>query len=212
MSVRKIEVLPRRPHKSVRDELRASQRGRLICAIADSVAANGYAATSVADVIALAGVSRKTFYEHFADKEACFLAAYDSGAEAIYGAMLESVDGLDSWEEILDSVLTTWLEFLDADLAFTRAYMIEFWGAGDAARERWKLRRDRTAGLLKALHERIREADPTVTVVPDTVVAAAVGGVNRVVISTVLDHDGESLTSLKPDLLQFVKMILAAHE
>jgi AcrR family transcriptional regulator len=212
MPARKIEVLPRRPHKSVREELRASQRGRLICAIADSVAANGYAATSVADIIALAGVSRKTFYEHFADKEACFLAAYDSGAEAIYEAMTAAVDGLSSWDEILDSVLTTWLEFLEADIAFTRAYMIEFWGAGDAARERWKNRRDRTAGLLKALHERIREADPTVIPVSDTVIAAAVGGVNRVVISTVLDNDAEPLTSLKPDLLQFTKMILGARE
>src|SRR5258708_6840929 len=163
MHTRKIEVLPRRPHKSVREELRASQRGRLICAIADSVAAKGYAATSVADIIALAGVSRKTFYEHFADKEACFLAAYDAGAEAIYEAIIAAVDGLSSWEEILDSVLATWLEFLEADIAFTRAYMIEFWGAGDAARERWKNRRDRTGGLLKALHERIRDADPTVT-------------------------------------------------
>ena len=71
-----------------------------------------------------------------------FLAADDSGAEAIYEAMTAAVDGLTSWEEILDSVLTTWLEFLEADIAFTRAYMIEFWGAGDAARERWKNRRD----------------------------------------------------------------------
>jgi AcrR family transcriptional regulator len=205
-------VLPRRPHKSVREELRASQRGRLICAIADSVAAKGYAATSVADIIALAGVSRKTFYEHFADKEACFLAAYDSGAEAIYEAMIAAVDGLSSWEEILDSVLTTWLEFLEADIAFTRAYMIEFWGAGDAARERWKNRRDRTGGLLKALHARIRDADPTVIPVSDTVIAAAVGGINRVVISTVLDKETEPLTNLKPDLLQFTTMILAAHK
>ena len=84
-----------------------SQRGRLICAIADAVAAKGYAATSVADVIALAGVSRKTFYEHFGDKEACFLAAYDSGAQAIYDAMVEAIDGLSRWEDILASVLTT---------------------------------------------------------------------------------------------------------
>jgi AcrR family transcriptional regulator len=212
MAVRKIEVLPRRPHKSVREELRASQRGRLICAIADSVSANGYPATSVADIIALAGVSRRTFYEHFEDKEACFLAAYDSGAEAIHEAMLDAVGGLESWEEILDSVLTTWLEFLQADIAFTRAYMIEFWAAGEAARERWKNRRDRTASLLKALHERVREEDPTVVPASDTLIAAAVGGVNRVLISHVLESNSEPLTSLKPELVTFTKMILAAHE
>jgi hypothetical protein len=57
-----------------------------------------------------------------------------------------------SAREILDAVFSTWLEFLAADLAFTRAYVIEFWAAGDAARERWNQRRDRTGGLLKLLH------------------------------------------------------------
>ena len=206
------EVLPRRPHGSVREELRASQRGRLICAIADSVAAKGYAATTVADVIALAGVSRKTFYEHFEDKESCFLAAYDHGAAAIYDAMLEAAAGSEDWEELLTAVFSTWLEFLAADLAFTRAYMIEFWAAGDAARERWKERRDRTAGLLKVLHERIRREDPTVVPVSDFVIAAVVGGVNRVVVSHVLANDPAPLIDLEPELLRFIKLTLASHD
>jgi AcrR family transcriptional regulator len=208
----KIEVLPRRPHTTVREELRASQRGRLICAAADSVAAKGYASTRVADIIALAGLSRKTFYEHFDDKEACYLASYDAGAEAIFDAMVDAVGELEGWREILDAVLSTWLEFLEADLAFTRAYMIEFWAAGDAARERWKGRRDRTAGLLKLLHERARDEDPAIVPVSDTLIAAVVGGINRVVISHVLTGSSEPLTDLKPELLRFVEMTLATHE
>jgi AcrR family transcriptional regulator len=207
----KIEVLPRRPHTSVREELRASQRGRLICAIADSVAVKGYAATSVADVLALAGVSRRTFYEHFDDKEDCFLASYDEGAKAIFEVMAEAVEPGQTWQETLDAVFTAWLEGLNADLAFTRAYMIEFWGAGPAARERWKTRRDRTAGLLKRLHARAREEDPTIVPVSDTVVAAVVGGVNRVVIAHILDGEETPITDLKPELLRFIKLALASH-
>lgn len=206
-----IEVLPRRPHLSVREELRASRRGRLICAIADAVAERGYGATSVADVITRAGVSRNAFYEQFSDKEACFLAAYDSGAQAIHDAMARAARGLTDWEEILDSVLGTWLAFHQADLAFTRAYMIEFWGAGDAARERWKQRRDRTGALLTLLHERIREADPAVQPVSETVMAAVVGGINRVLISHVLSGSSEPLTSLAPELTRFVTLVLAAR-
>jgi AcrR family transcriptional regulator len=209
---RRIEVLPRRPHTSAREELRASQRGRLICAIADSVAVKGYAATSVADVLSLAGVSRRTFYEHFDDKEACFLAAYDAGAKAIFEAMADAIDPDQSWDQTLDAVFGTWLESLNADLRFTRAYMIEFWGAGDAARERWKLRRDRTAGLLRALHERARKEDPAIVPVSDTVVQAVVGGVNRVVIAHVLDDGEAPLTDLKPELLRFIKLALASHD
>jgi AcrR family transcriptional regulator len=192
--------------------LRASQRGRLICAIADCVAAKGYAATTIADVIALAGVSRKTFYEHFDDKESCFLAAYDHGAAAIYAAMVDAAEGLQDWRELLDAVFSTWLEFLAADLAFTRAYMIEFWAAGDAARERWKQRRDRTAGLLKELHERARAEDPTIVPVSDAVIGAVVGGVNRVVVSHVLADDPRALTELKPELRRFITLTLASHE
>jgi AcrR family transcriptional regulator len=62
-------------------------------------------------------VSRRTFYEHFADKEDCFLASYDAGAEAIFAAMVAAVDERQSWEETLEAVFTTWLEFLAADLA-----------------------------------------------------------------------------------------------
>lgn len=186
--------------------------GRLVCAVADSVANKGYAATSVADIIALAGVSRRTFYEYFDDKEACFLASYDTGAASIYNAMVEAADGLQGWREILDAVLSTWLEFLEADLAFTRAYMIEFWAAGDAARERWKQRRDRTAGLLKVLHETARAEDARIIPVSDTLIAAVVGGINRVVISHVLSGSGEPLTSLKPEMVRFITMTLATHE
>jgi AcrR family transcriptional regulator len=207
-----IQVLPRRPRVDVRAELRASQEGRLICAVADAVAAKGYAAASVADIIALAGVSRRTFYEYFDGKEACFLASYDHGADAIHGAMARAAEGLRDWREILDAVLASWLEFLQADLAFTRAYMIEFWAAGDAARERWKHRRDRTAGLLATLHGMARKEDPAIVPVSEVMIAAVVGGINRVVTSHVLARDPAPLTDLHPELVRFVKMTLATHE
>src|SRR2546423_10097629 len=126
--------------------------------------------------------------------------------------MVDAIGDLRGWQEILDAVLSTWLDFLQADLAFTRAYMIEFWGAGDGARERWERRRDRTAGLLKTLHERAREEDPAIVPVSDTMIAAVVGGINRVVISHVLAGSSEPLTGLKPELLRFVEMTLATHE
>jgi AcrR family transcriptional regulator len=212
MSAHGIEVLPRPAHSDIRAELRASQRGRLICAVADAVAAKGYAATTVGDVVALAGVSRKSFYEHFEDLEACFLASYDTGAAAILDAMVEAIDPGAGWESILDSVLTTWLEFLDADRSFTRAYLIEFWAAGDAARARWVARRDRLIGLLGALHERIRELEPETAPASRTLLAAVEGGANRVVVSHVLAGDEAPLINLKPELTRFIKLTLAARD
>ncbi|MEU4154361.1 TetR/AcrR family transcriptional regulator [Streptomyces sp. NPDC026659] len=75
---------PRRgPHRLEPALVAASRRGRLLDAMAESVARIGYTATTVADVLRLAGVSRKTFYEQFADKQACFLAAFDHAAQAL---------------------------------------------------------------------------------------------------------------------------------
>src|SRR3954466_10114989 len=60
-----------------------TQRERMLDAMARAVAAKGYAKLTVSDVVSLAGVSRRTFYEHFADKEECFLESYAAGARAI---------------------------------------------------------------------------------------------------------------------------------
>src|ERR1022692_3547086 len=70
--------LPHGPHGLGREAVTRHQRARLYGGMAESVYQRGYAATSVADVIALAGVSRRAFYEQFSNKEACFLATYDA--------------------------------------------------------------------------------------------------------------------------------------
>ncbi len=67
-----------------------NQRQRLLEGMIDAVGAKGYAATTVSDVIKRAGVSRKAFYEHFANKEECFLATYDSIAAVGQRAISEA--------------------------------------------------------------------------------------------------------------------------
>jgi AcrR family transcriptional regulator len=69
--------LPHGPHRLDRDEVIANQRTRIHGAMIEAVARNGYEQTSVKEVIALAGVSRRSFYEQFANKEGCFLATFD---------------------------------------------------------------------------------------------------------------------------------------
>src|ERR687889_66607 len=83
--------LPRGRNAAPREVVRESQRGRLLGAMAACVGESGYADVSVADVIARAGVSRKTFYEHFDNKLECFLAAYDAGVDAMLGAIDDAI-------------------------------------------------------------------------------------------------------------------------
>src|SRR6476469_4725276 len=103
----------------------ASQRGRMLDAMAAAVAEKGYAATTVADVIARARVSRKTFYEQFRDKEECFLAAYDTGVELL----LDTLRGVDvSALDVLEGARArtrAYLQTLAAEPAFARTFLIE---------------------------------------------------------------------------------------
>src|SRR5438067_10568100 len=73
-----------------RELVEASQRQRLLHGVTAAVARKGYGATTIADITAQAGVSKKTFYEHFADKLSCFLAAYDLGSTAMLRAVNDS--------------------------------------------------------------------------------------------------------------------------
>src|SRR3954451_21654967 len=117
--------LPRGPHRLGREVVQASQRGRLITAIAEVVAAKGYGATTVADVIGQAGVSRKTFYEQFRDKEDCFLAAYDAGVEALLATMRAADAGRTDPLERTRARARAYLRTLAAEPAFARTFVIE---------------------------------------------------------------------------------------
>jgi AcrR family transcriptional regulator len=69
--------LPPGPHRLERGQVLRHQRLRIHGAMVEAIAAGGYQATSVRQLIALAGVSRRSFYEHFANKQECFLATFD---------------------------------------------------------------------------------------------------------------------------------------
>ncbi len=82
-----IERLPRGPHGLTREQVQASQRQRILEAVLDVVGELGYAATTVADITAAAGVSRTTFYEQFRNKLDAFLTAYDEFGKSFLADM-----------------------------------------------------------------------------------------------------------------------------
>ena len=80
------ERLPRGPHRLARSEVILHQRARIHGAMIEAVARGGYDETSVKQVIGLAGVSRRAFYEQFANKQECFLATFDAIVHRVYPA------------------------------------------------------------------------------------------------------------------------------
>ena len=74
-----------------REQVVRSQRERLFGAMVAVSSERGYAATTVADLIALSGVSRSAFYEHFANKDECFVATLERGPRAHCGCRFSAL-------------------------------------------------------------------------------------------------------------------------
>lgn len=119
-----------------REEVERNQRERLFAALVTTMAEKGYAATRVADVLELAGVSRKAFYRHFADKEECFMQAVAAIVERTVEALGQRV-GEEGEPRIRgEKGLEVLLWATAAQPAAARACVIEPFAAGPAARER----------------------------------------------------------------------------
>jgi AcrR family transcriptional regulator len=113
-----------------------SQRERLLEATMRIVAEKGYEATTIADLAKDAGVSRTTFYELFADKEACFLAAYDDSADRLVRRIAAAYEAEERWPDRVRAALTALLEALAADPAQARLALVDVAAAGPAAQRR----------------------------------------------------------------------------
>ena len=133
------QPLPHGPHGLSRDEVAASQRSRLLLAMTQAVAENGYASTPVAEVITRARVSRETFYANFDNKQECFVAAYDAAAFLVLRSMGEAASQLEpeavNARALIDVTLRRYLELLSAEPAIARTFMVDVYAAGEEALE-----------------------------------------------------------------------------
>src|SRR4051812_45618287 len=128
--------LPRGRHRLSRETVEESQRRRILDAIVELVARDGYAHTTVGDVAAEAGVSRSTFYEQFESKEDCFRAAYDDVAARLIEAIREGASPIgDDPAARLAAGIRAYFEWSAEHPAAAATFVIEIHRAGPAALE-----------------------------------------------------------------------------
>ena len=198
------ERLPRGRHRLSREEVADSQRARLLRAMAEAVAERGYANTPVANVLERAHVSRESFYEQFANKEECFLAAYDAAAEVVLAGQADAIDaaGADDPVARLGAALERYLEMLAAEPAIARTFFVEVYAAGDAALARrvavQQRFTDTVAGLVGARTPEQRFA-----------CEAAVAAVSGLVTQRVCAGRTDELPALHAPLMHHVRAVLA---
>jgi AcrR family transcriptional regulator len=204
------QPLPRGRHKLSRDEVLASQRGRLLRAMEELVGEHGYESTTVPLVIKAARVSTATFYRFFSDKIDCFIALCEERGEGLLADLTpdESERQMFSTRERLDRGLADYLRWWQDRPALARAYFVELPAAGPRA----IAERDRQYARFEALNRIIaidnREGIAGAPEPPEIDVRASVMVVTEVIASEIRRGNVGRLTELRDDLRRLLLKLL----
>jgi AcrR family transcriptional regulator len=193
---RQPHQLPPGRHGLSRDFVAQNQRERILAAVADVTAAASYAEMTVEDIIVTAGLSRRTFYEHFKNKDDAFLAAYDEASAELVEAIVTAVNAAEDFADSCRSGLGTFLDFLAVRPALSRMCIVEVLAAGPEAIAR---RNAAMRGFAALIEENARKyLDETA---PALTAETIVGGIYEVVYTRVLRGEIRQLPELLPDLV-----------
>jgi AcrR family transcriptional regulator len=191
------------------DLVSAVQRERLLAAMLRATAELGYREVSVQDVLERAGVSRPTFYEHFENKEDCFLAAFDSAAARLRERLETAGLGGGDWRERLRFSLEELLRFVSEDPDAAMSLIVD----GRAACPDALSRRDELLDYFAScLDAQVRaETDPTN--VPTAIAAAGIiGGIEALLYSRLNRGESDDVQSLLPSLMYFAVLPYEGHK
>lgn len=188
--------LPPGRHGLSRAFVARNQSDRILIAVAEATSEAGYAQTSVEDIIARAGVSRRTFYDLFKNKEAAFLAAYDEATRRLVRSVQEDRVREEGFAERMTAGLRAFLELLAAAPPFARMCVVEVMAAGPEAVRR------RNATMAKFVDMIEEDARAAGSEPPSrTVIEMLVGGIYEIVYSRITAGRAEDLESLLGDVV-----------
>jgi AcrR family transcriptional regulator len=174
---------------------------RILTAMAEVTAERGAGAVTVAHVVSRAGVSRRTFYDLFADREECFLAAFEEAIGRLSTLVLQAYEQPGSWRERIRAGLWAALVWLDEEPALARLCIVESLAAGPRALER-------RATVLRALVGVIDEGRSSVprkaTQPPPLTAEGVVGAVLSIAHTRLLAPRPKPLTGLLGELMSVI--------
>jgi AcrR family transcriptional regulator len=187
----------------------AGHRARLIEAMAASIEQKGYRETTVADVVRIARTSRRTFYEHFEDREACFLALFDATNNAMMGQIAAAVHADEPLEQQVDGALDAYIGNVCAQPALYRSFVRELPALGQAGADRQLAVIERFARLLIGLVESARAVQPEARASPLSIDTAIiiVGGLRELAVIAL--QQGRDVRDLRASASETVKAILS---
>ena len=190
-----------RPAAVTRSTAAADQRRRILRAVGELVAEHGYAEVTVELIVKRAHVSYKTFYKHFAGKEECFIALFESTFATTEQAIRERLAAEPGpWSDQVVLALRTLVEQILEDPVIARAVIVESPTAGPALTERYERATKAFAPLLRAG----RELNPRGAELPETIEDALAGSVIWSAYEHLIVDRPEGLADYLPVLLELI--------
>ena len=179
---------------TLRAEVVRNQRERLYAAMVAVVSEKGYEATTVADLVALSGVSRSDFYKHFASKQACFVAMVESLVEPMVERIGQAKVGAD--EERVREVFDTFIGMAVQHAATARVCIVELHAAGEEAERAIDRLFDAFEDLVLETSKRMSGREE----MPPQIVQAVIGGLRKVLHTRLYRGEERELARAAPEL------------
>jgi AcrR family transcriptional regulator len=187
------------PKEGGRSEAELEPRERILRSMIGSVAARGYASTDLFKVMESAGVSQAGFDQHFPDKEACALAAYDWVVEEILMVVATAyeIGASTSWSEGVRRGLEALLDAIAQRPGVARMALVEIPPISVDAHARYRTTLERLASLLSGGREYLSEDEEP----PPQVELMALGGAEVILVDEVSAGRADQLPARMPEIL-----------
>jgi AcrR family transcriptional regulator len=177
----------------------ANQRTRIMDAMIDLVGEQGYGPTTVAHVTKRAGVSRKAFYQQFADRQECFLATYDMAVADGFERVADAARDAGGPQEELGYGLDALFKRANESPSIQRLVLLEIAAAGPAG----IARREQLISSYEGMLRENLGAVPRPGIIPNPLLRAVVGGFLKVLYARVQSGAQKQLPGLIPDLVRW---------
>lgn len=181
----------------------STHRGRLFAGMARAVAAQGFAACTIADIVREAAVSRRTFYEHFQTKADCLIAMYESASRNALRQLGAMLDPSRHWQSQVEGAMAAYLGVLADNPIVLRALFVDILSLGSAGlAARRRVNHEIAEFLLNVVNPQRDH-----TIMSPTMAMAVVGGINELVLQLIEQdriQDIHSITDTTSALIRAV--------
>lgn len=187
-------AMPQSP--ALTENTAANFRSRLLEGMARALAVNGYAGTTIADIVREASVSRRTFYENFSTKAECLIALYEAASRSALNVLRDAIDPAHEWQMQAEHAMAAYLGCLARNPILTRTLFIEILGLGmEGLAARRRVNAQIATFMLRVINTPRDKRKPK-QLLSEDMAAAVVGGINELILQFIEQNRTSQLQQL----------------